>query len=89
MAIQTHESPSPVNAGDSYTITASGGTPPYTFDDSNLPAGVTLTVTGTDSAEVNVDASVAGGTMINVPVQDSSTPPEEGTSVNRVRNPRA
>ena len=87
MAIQTTENPSPVDAGSSYTITASGGTPPYTFDDSNLPPGVTLSVTGADSAEVNVASTVPAGTTITVPVSDSSTPVEEGSSRNRVRNP--
>ena len=84
MSIQTSAAPSPVSAGTSYTITASGGTAPYAFAPFNVPPGCTVTQTGPDTAEVFVPSGVPSGTHVRVKVSDSSTPTQEATSRNSV-----
>ncbi|MGB6872797.1 MAG: putative Ig domain-containing protein [Dehalococcoidia bacterium] len=60
--------------GDSYTVTleASGGTPPYTWGATGLPAGLTCSTAGVISGT----PTASGDFTVAVTVTDSATPPD-------------
>jgi hypothetical protein len=60
--------------GDEYsaTLEASGGEPPYTWDVTGLPAGLSFDAAGTISG----NPTEAGDFTVGVTVTDSSTPPQ-------------
>lgn len=69
--------PGMVDINYSQVLTASGGTSPYTFSVSSgsLPAGITLTSTGSDTATISGVPQTAGSYDFEILVQDSSSIP--------------
>ncbi len=83
MPMTTSESPKPFPVSSGYTITVSGGTPPYTFTAPPNPPGITLEPDG-NTCKVNVPTDTPTGTNVNVGVSDSSNPPQTARSQNTV-----
>lgn len=65
----TNPSPNPAIAGRQFTVTATGGTPPYTFT-WNVDEGDPITVTQ-DDPTLTI-SSVPSGGELNVAVEDST-----------------
>lgn len=84
--MKVKQDPEPFPANASYDLTASGGTPPYTFvaePSPPNPPGVQVSTSGS-TATVTVPESTPGGTQIGILVKDSSDPPKEEIKVNHV-----
>ena len=80
------QDPEPFASNQDYEVTASGGTPPYTFTAEPSPpnpSGVQISVQGA-TATVTVPESTPGGTEVYIRVVDSSDPPNDVTKVNQV-----
>ena len=60
-----------------FTITASGGTSPYHFSATGLPAGVSINAT---SGQVSGTPTAAGTSTVTVNVTDSSNPVKSGST---------
>jgi hypothetical protein len=88
--LQATAKPSPFSAGAGYTITATGGAPPYQFVPAPSPPnppGVVVSVIG-NSAVVMVPPDTPEETVVQVDVIDSSPPPGESVTVyNQVSGP--
>jgi hypothetical protein len=83
--MQAKVSPSPFPAASGFTITPSGGTPPYTatpLPSPPNPPGVI--VNNGPPITVTVPPSTEPGTMIYIRVCDSSVPPDCITVTNTV-----
>jgi len=83
--MQLSTTPRPCPAGNTYQITASGGTAPYDYTliaSPPNPPGLTITVVN-GVASVTIPSGTPQGTPIFVAVTDSSSPPQTGTSTNQ------
>ena len=82
--MQVAINPKPVQAGNVYTLTPSGGTSPYSYmPQQGNPPGVTIVVVD-GVAEVTVPAGTPSGAKIRIVVSDSSVPPQTTLTTNHV-----
>lgn len=78
-------SPSPFSADDSFTITVTGGTPPYTIEAKPSPPNPPgVVVDEGPPIRVTVPPDTPSGTRVQVVVTDSSTPPAQAVASARV-----
>lgn len=81
------QDPEPFPADGSYEVTASGGTPPYTFTAEPSPPnpiGMQVAVQGS-TATVTVPASTPSSTQVYILVKDSAKPPKSRVVENTVQ----
>lgn len=79
--LQATAQPNPFTPGQGYTITVTGGIPPYSFQPLPVPPnpeGVTVTPDG-NTCRVDVPVGTAGDINVYVEIKDSSTPPQSIT----------
>ena len=82
--MQLNASPDPFEPDEGYTITITGGTPPYQAHPKPSPPnppGVEVSVNGNE-VTVTFNDPVSPGTTVEVGVTDSSSPPQGATSTN-------
>ena len=83
--LQIEQVPQPFTAGLGYTVTPSGGTPPYHFlvvQSPPNPAGVSITYDDM-TAQVDVPAGTPSATKVYILVSDSAEPPNTRTAINK------
>ena len=84
--MQATSSPSPCPRGQSYTVTASGGVPPYAFQVAPSPPnppGVEIEVDGS-VATVTFPPGTAPQSQVSIAVYDSGDPRHGVVSTNKV-----